>query len=164
MPKNWKLLCLVLLLAACKEKNSPIGKLPNTEKEVKTDTVGWGNGAAEIEKPTEATADSVPEIEKVNPGFVEDDVVFSAEGKMEGFEIKHFSPSIKEAGEYEVRLLSSNPDLRFVFRENNLDSEANAAYWKGSLAEGITNLKVFFVADAALSKEKARYRLFIVRL
>ncbi len=164
MPKNWKLLCLVLLLAACKEKNSPIGKLPNTEKEVKTDTVGWGNGAAEIEKPTEATADSVPEIEKVNPGFVEDDVVFSAEGKIEGFEIKHFSPSIKETGEYEVRLLSSNPDLRFVFRENNLDSEANAAYWKGSLAEGITNLKVFFVADAALSKEKARYRLFIVRL
>jgi hypothetical protein len=164
MPKNWKLLCLVLLLAACKEKNSPIGKLPNTEKEVKTDTVGWGNGAAEIEKPTEATADSVPEIEKVNPGFVEDDVVFSAEGKIEGFEIKHFSPSIKEAGEYEVRLLSSNPDLRFVFRENNLDSEANAAYWKGSLAEGITNLKVFFVADAALGKEKARYRLFIVKL
>jgi hypothetical protein len=165
MRKNWKLLCLVLLLAACKEKTTPLNAGSDTANRPIADTIGWGNGAAEIKNVGDtAKSDSVPEIEEVNPGFTEEDVVFTAEGKLEGFELKHLTANIKKEGIYEVRLLSSNPNLRFVFRENNLDSEANTAYWKGNLPSGTCFLKLFFNADAALGKEKSRYKLFIVKV
>lgn len=165
MHKNWKLLCLVLLLAACKEKTVPGNSLPDTSVNTHSDTIGWGNGTAELENVADtAKSDSVPEIEEVNPGFTSDDVIFTAEGKLEGFEIKHLTAKIKKSGNYEVRLLSSNPNLRFVFRENNLDSDANTAYWKGNLEAGTCFIKLFFNADAALGKEKTRYKLFIIKI
>jgi hypothetical protein len=163
MIKIWKFLCLILLLAACKEKGWVVYNKPDTAKVKDSDTTGWGKAIEEPKKTTEiSNSDSIPETEAID--IAASDVVYNTLGSLNGFDIKHLNINIKSEGIYEVRLISNNPNLRFVFRENNIDSEANKAYWKGNIAKGSLHLKVFFNAEAALAEEKARYKFYILKL
>jgi len=142
------------LVFGCNDKKiSTLGKQNH-----KSDSVGWASKTNDSLTNSEYNSMEKDSIENLEANI---DPVFTTEGSIDGFEIKHLSFSITRKATYEVRLLSSNPNLRFVFRENNLDGEAYENLWTGELDVKDYNLKLFLNADGAMKKEVGRFKLYV---